>query len=70
MNVSEVISERQVPAKSGQKVVRKYRCVTGSSKGRTVVYPQCFVFHRRKKETYNNETYKSKTWSKNGTEGT
>ncbi len=44
MNVSEVISERQVWAKSGQKVVRKYRCTTGSRKGRTVASPsQCFA---------------------------
>lgn len=44
MNVSEVISERQVWARSGQKVVRKYRCTSGARKGRTVAEPaQCFA---------------------------
>ena len=44
MNVNEVISERQVWARSGQKVVRKYRCTSGSRKGRTVKEPaQCFA---------------------------
>ena len=44
MNVSEVISERQVWAKSGTKVVRKYRCTAGARKGRTVATPsQCFA---------------------------
>tara|TARA_Y100000589_G_scaffold165397_1_gene157327 strand:+ start:154 stop:426 length:273 start_codon:yes stop_codon:yes gene_type:complete len=44
MNVSDVISERQVWAKSGTKVVRKYRCTAGARKGRTVATPsQCFA---------------------------
>ena len=44
MNVSEIISERQVWARSGQKVVRKYRCTAGARKGRTVASPaQCFA---------------------------
>jgi len=39
-----VISERQVWAKSGTKVVRKYRCTAGARKGRTVATPsQCFA---------------------------
>jgi len=43
MRVSEVLSERQVWARSGNTVVRKYRCVTGSRKGRIVATPaQCF----------------------------
>ena len=43
MRVSEVLSERQVWARSGTTVVRKYRCVTGSRKGRIVATPaQCF----------------------------
>ena len=44
MHVSEVISERQVWAKSGTKVVRKYRCTAGARRGRTVATPsQCFA---------------------------
>ena len=44
MNVCDVISERQVLAKSGTKVVRKYRCTAGARKGRTVATPsQCFA---------------------------
>ena len=44
MNVCDVISERQVWAKSGTKVVRKYRCTAGARKGRTVATPsQCFA---------------------------
>ena len=44
MRVSEVLSERQVWARSGAKVVRKYRCTTGARKGRTVAQPsQCFA---------------------------
>jgi len=38
-----VLDEKQVWAKSGQKVVRKYRCTAGSRKGRVVKEPaQCF----------------------------
>lgn len=37
------LEEKQVWAKSGQKVVRKYRCTAGSRKGRVVKEPaQCF----------------------------
>lgn len=37
------LDEKQVWAKSGQKVVRKYRCTSGSRKGRVVKEPaQCF----------------------------
>ena len=37
------LDEKQVWAKSGQKVVRKYRCTAGSRKGRVVKEPaQCF----------------------------
>jgi len=44
MNVSELISEKQVWAKSGQKVVRKYRCLAGPRKNRVVAEPaQCFA---------------------------
>jgi hypothetical protein len=44
MNVIEIISERQVWARSGNKVVRKYRCLSGSRKGRVVKEPaQCFA---------------------------
>lgn len=44
MNVNEILTERQVWAKSGQKVVRKYRCLSGARKGRTVAEPaQCFA---------------------------
>jgi|TARA_X000000950_G_scaffold37403_1_gene39967 hypothetical protein len=40
---NESLEERQVWAKSGQKVVRKYRCTAGSRKGRVVKEPaQCF----------------------------
>src|SRR6056300_1496040 len=39
----ESLEEKQVWAKSGQKVVRKYRCSAGSRKGRVVKEPaQCF----------------------------
>ena len=36
---NESLEERQVWAKSGQKVVRKYRCTAGSRKGRVVKEP-------------------------------
>jgi peptidoglycan hydrolase-like protein with peptidoglycan-binding domain len=40
---NESLEEKQVWAKSGQKVVRKYRCSAGSRKGRVVKEPaQCF----------------------------
>lgn len=36
--------ERQVFAKTGNKVVRKYRCTSGARKGRTVTnVAQCFA---------------------------
>lgn len=38
------INEKQVWAKSGKKVVRKYRCTSGSRKGRTVAkLAQCYA---------------------------
>ena len=38
------IDEKQVWARSGKKVVRKYRCVGGHRKGRTVSHiAQCFA---------------------------
>lgn len=38
------LTEKQVWAKSGSKVVRKYRCVSGPRKGRTVSnVSQCFA---------------------------
>lgn len=38
------IDEKQVWARSGKKVVRKYRCSSGSRKGRTVSsMSQCFA---------------------------
>lgn len=44
MQVIEVISEKQVWARSGKKVVRKYRCTGGSRKGRVVSnMAQCFA---------------------------
>lgn len=40
----ESLDERQVWARSGKKVVRKYRCTSGSRKGRTVsTLAQCFA---------------------------
>ena len=43
MLLREIITERQVWARSGKKVVRKYRCSSGSRKGRTVASAaQCF----------------------------
>ena len=40
---NESLEEKQVWARSGQKVVRKYRCSAGSRKGRVVKEPaQCF----------------------------
>lgn len=40
----EPITEKQVWARSGKKVVRKYRCSSGSRKGRTVSnMSQCFA---------------------------
>ena len=49
MNLNELftdtpIDEKQIWAKSGQKVVRKYRCTSGARKGRIVAKPgQCFA---------------------------
>lgn len=44
MQLRELISEKQVWARSGKKVVRKYRCTSGSRKGRTVAkFSQCFA---------------------------
>lgn len=40
----EPLSEKQVWARSGKKIVRKYRCTTGGRKGRIVAKPaQCFA---------------------------
>jgi len=40
----EPLGEKQVWAKRGQKVVRKYRCTTGPRQGRIVAKPaQCFA---------------------------
>lgn len=40
----ENLDEKQVWARSGKKVVRKYRCTSGSRKGRTVSkISQCFA---------------------------
>ena len=49
MNLNELftdtpIDEKQIWAKSGQKVVRKYRCTSGARKGRIVAKPgNCFA---------------------------
>tara|TARA_B100002019_G_scaffold274420_1_gene271343 strand:- start:833 stop:1102 length:270 start_codon:yes stop_codon:yes gene_type:complete len=44
MRVIEILGEKQVWAKSGQKVVRKYRCSSGRRTGRVVASPaQCFA---------------------------
>ena len=41
---NDQIEEKQVWARSGKKVVRKYRCTSGSRKGRTVAkISQCFA---------------------------
>ena len=43
-DLQDFINERQVWAKSGSKVVRKYRCMSGKRKGRVVKQPsQCFA---------------------------
>ena len=43
-DLEDFVNERQVWAKSGQKVVRKYRCMSGKRKGRVVKQPsQCFA---------------------------
>ena len=43
-DLQDFVNERQVWAKSGSKVVRKYRCMTGKRKGRVVKQPsQCFA---------------------------
>ena len=40
----EPLDEKQVWARSGKKVVRKYRCTSGLRKGRAVAKPaQCFA---------------------------
>jgi len=40
----EPLDEKQVWARSGKKVVRKYRCTSGNRKGRVVSKPgQCFA---------------------------
>lgn len=39
-----ILNEKQVWAKSGQKLVRKYRCTSGRRKGRVVAQmSQCFA---------------------------
>ena len=44
MLLRDIISEAQVWARSGKKVVRKYRCTAGKRKGRVVAKPaQCFA---------------------------
>ena len=44
MHLRELISETQVWARSGKKVVRKYRCTSGKRKGRVVARAaQCFA---------------------------
>jgi len=44
MRVIEILGEKQVWAKAGQKVVRKYRCASGRRAGRVVASPaQCFA---------------------------
>lgn len=44
MLVNEILGEKQVWARSGQTVVRKYRCVGGRRDGRVVSSPaQCFA---------------------------
>jgi len=44
MHLRELISETQVWARSGKKVVRKYRCSSGKRKGRVVARAaQCFA---------------------------
>jgi hypothetical protein len=44
MRVIEILGEKQVWAKAGQKVVRKYRCSSGRRAGRVVASPaQCFA---------------------------
>jgi hypothetical protein len=52
MRLHEMISEKQVWAKSGKKVVRKYRCSTGTRAGRVVSkIAQCFAAPDIKKRT-------------------
>jgi len=42
--LTQKLDEKQVWARSGQKVVRKYRCVGGSRKGRIVAkMSQCYA---------------------------
>lgn len=44
MKVQEIITEKQVWARSGKKIVRKYRCTSGQRKNRTVSkMQQCFA---------------------------
>lgn len=44
MLLRELLTEKQVWAKSGKKVVRKYRCTSGKRKGRVVASAaQCFA---------------------------
>lgn len=44
MQFKEIILEKQVWARSGKKVVRKYRCTGGQRKGRVVSnMAQCFA---------------------------
>jgi hypothetical protein len=40
----EPLDEKQVWARSGKKIVRKYRCTSGNRKGRVVAKPaQCYA---------------------------
>ena len=42
--ITESLSEKQIWARSGKKVVRKFRCTTGRRKGRIVKQmAQCFI---------------------------
>ena len=51
MLLREIITERQVWARSGKKVVRKYRCSSGSRKGRTVASAaQCFKAPQKREQ--------------------
>lgn len=47
-----ILTERQVWAKSGKKAVRKYRCTSGTRKGRVVSkIAQCYAVPDIKKRT-------------------
>ena len=57
MRIDEILSEKQIWARSGKKVVRKFRCTSGARKGRIVSsMSQCFAAPDLKKRAQMKKT--------------